>query len=118
MLGVEEEKLLERCQGYVDKHHVVLILKGAPTYIFSAEHLPIIVPFGDPGMATAGSGDVLTGIVAALLAQGQSLLEASVLGVTLHALAGEAAAIEKTSYSYSASDLIEYLPEAFKHFTN
>jgi NAD(P)H-hydrate epimerase len=120
LLGMEqmdEEQLLGRCQAYVDEHGVVLILKGAPTYIFSAGQLPVIIPFGDPGMATAGSGDVLTGIVSALLAQGQSLLEASILGVTLHALAGEAAAREKTSYGYSASDLIDHFPSAFKHFT-
>jgi NAD(P)H-hydrate epimerase len=120
LLGMEEmdeEQLFGKCQAYVDEHGVVFILKGAPTYIFSAGHLPVIIPLGDPGMATAGSGDVLTGIVAALLAQGQSALEASVLGVTLHALAGEAAALEKTSYGYSASDLIEYLPSAFKRFS-
>jgi len=111
---LEEEVLWVRCQEYVDKHSVVLILKGAPTHIFSPASSPIIIPRGDPGMATAGSGDVLTGLVAALLAQGQSLLEAAVVGVTLHALAGEAAALEKTSYGYSAGDLIEFFPSAFK----
>jgi NAD(P)H-hydrate epimerase len=113
---VDEEMLFSRCQEYVDTHGVVFVLKGAPTYIFRAGDLPIIVPRGDPGMATAGSGDVLTGIIAALLAQGQSPLDAAVLGVMLHALAGEAAALDKTSYGYSASDLIEYLPSAFKLF--
>jgi len=111
---VDEETLFFRCQEYVDAHGAVLVLKGAPTYIFRVRDLPIIVPRGDPGMATAGSGDVLTGIIAALLAQGQSPLDAAVLGVTLHALAGEAVALDKTSYGYSASDLIEFLPSAFK----
>ncbi len=111
---LEEEVLWNRCQKYVEQHSVVLILKGAPTHIFSPASLPIIIPRGDPGMATAGSGDVLTGLVAALLAQGQSLLEAAVVGVTLHALAGEAAALEKTSYGYSAGDLITFFPSAFK----
>lgn len=113
---LEEEVLWTRCQKYVDEHSVVLILKGAPTHIFSPACLPIIIPRGDPGMATAGSGDVLTGLLAALLAQGQSLLEAAVVGVTLHALAGEAAALEKTSYGYSAGDLITFFPSAFKCF--
>jgi NAD(P)H-hydrate epimerase len=109
---LEESELWIRCQAYVDKHSAILILKGAPTHIFSPHHLPIIVPRGDPGMATAGSGDVLTGILSALLAQGQSPLDAAVLGVVLHDLSGEAAAKAKTSYGYSASDLIDYLPTA------
>jgi NAD(P)H-hydrate epimerase len=111
---LEEAELWDRCQAYVQKHAVVLVLKGSPTRIFSSDSVPILIPRGDPGMATAGSGDVLTGILAALLAQGQSLLEASVLGVTLHALAGEAAARDKTSYGYTAHDLIDYLPSALK----
>jgi len=97
---VDEETLFSRCQEYVDADGVVLVLKGAPTYIFRARDLPIIVPRGDPGMATAGSGDVLTGIIAALLAQGQSPFDAAVLGVTLHALAGEVVALDKTSYGF------------------
>ena len=64
-------------------------------------------------MATAGSGDVLSGVIAALLAQGMDSREAAALGVYLHALAGEIAAKKKTSYSMIASDLIEALPEVF-----
>lgn len=65
-------------------------------------------------MATAGSGDVLTGVIAALLAQGCSPYEAAILGVTLHAIAGEKGAKAKTSYSLIASDLIEFIPAAFQ----
>jgi NAD(P)H-hydrate epimerase len=105
---------LEESQKYVDQTKRVTILKGGPTFVLSPNELPILIPRGDPGMATAGSGDVLTGILAALLAQKQPLLEAAVLAVTLHALAGEAAAAAKTSYGYSASDLIAFLPEALR----
>jgi len=112
----EEDEIFSHCQAYVDKHQAILILKGAPTYIFAPDRMPTIIPRGDPGTATAGAGDVLTGILAALLAQGQSLFDASVLGVTLHALAGEAAALDKTSYGYSASDLIHYLPQSLQMF--
>ena len=65
-------------------------------------------------MATAGTGDVLTGVIAALLAQGVPPYEAAILGVALHAIAGEIAAEEKTSYSLIASDLIEFIPAAFR----
>ena len=82
--------------------------------VFSHLEIPVIIPFGDPGMATAGSGDVLTGIIAALLAQKMSPLEAAILGVYLHGKAGEAAAQLHTSYSMVASNIIESLPDAFK----
>ena len=113
---LEEAELFKRCQLFVEEKQVILILKGAPTFIFSAGQIPYILHRADPGMATAGSGDVLTGIIAALLAQGTAALEAAILGVALHGLAGEAVAKEKTSYSYSATDLIEFLPTAFQFF--
>jgi len=120
LLGVDKPAndalFLDKCQKFVDEKQVVLILKGAPTFVLAPNSLPIVVPRGDPGLATAGSGDVLTGVCAALLAQGMSLLDAAVLGVVLHALAGEAAAKAKTSYGYSASDLIGFLGEALQFF--
>ena len=120
LLGVEtvedESEFLNKCQNYVDSKNIHLILKGAPTFILAPKHLPIVIPKGDPGMATAGSGDVLTGILAAFLAQKFSVMDACVFAVSLHALSGEAAAREKTSYGYTAQDLISFLPEAFSFF--
>jgi len=110
----QEEELLARCQKLVERNRSVLILKGAPTFIFSPGSPPLIVPRGDPGMATAGTGDVLTGILAGLIAQGLELRDAAAIGVYLHATAGEIAAKEKSSYSLIASDLIEALPTALK----
>lgn len=112
-----EEQLFAALMKFSAQKKVVVVLKGAPTFIFRPRALPIIVPRGDPGMATAGSGDVLTGVIAALLAQGSSCGEAAVLGVALHALAGEAAARVKTSYCLVASDLIEFMPSAFAALT-
>lgn len=107
------KEFLSKCQEFAEKQQVTLVLKGGPTFIFHP-HTPIQAnPTGDPGMATAGSGDVLTGILASLLAQNLSPLEAAQLGVYLHGLAGENAAEAKTSYCLTASDIIEYLPEAF-----
>lgn len=101
------------CALYAEKKQVILILKGAPTFIFFANRPPLIVPFGDPGMATAGSGDVLTGVIAALLAQKCPSYEAAALGVYIHGKAGEYAASEKTSYSMIASDITENLSKVF-----
>lgn len=117
-LGIEDmpadEAFFSLCQSFADEKKVTVVLKGAPTFIFHPKKPLLIVPRGDPGMATAGAGDVLSGVIAALLAQGLGSREAAVLGVYLHAIAGEFAAKEKTSYSMIASDIIEALPEVFR----
>lgn len=107
--------LLHTCQTYAEQHDITLILKGAPTFIFHP-HQPIYVnPTGDPGMATAGSGDVLTGLLAALLSQGLERHHAALLGVYLHGLAGEWAKKERgTSYGMMASDLIGQFGAVFR----
>jgi NAD(P)H-hydrate epimerase len=105
---------LKNCQDYAQDRSVTVVLKGAPTIIFHPHTIPLIVPHGDPGMATAGTGDVLTGILAALLAQGLDPRSAAALGVYLHALAGEFAAAHETSYGVIATNLIDYLPEAIE----
>lgn len=104
---------LRKCQEYVNKNHVTLILKGGPTFVFHYDEPIYVCPHGDPGMATAGSGDVLTGLIASLLAQGLSTHHAALLGVYLHGIAGEYAAQELTSYCMNASDIIEAFPQAF-----
>lgn len=90
-----------------------LVLKGVPTIVTEPEGLAFINTTGNPGMATAGSGDVLTGIVSSLLGQGLSPLDASILGVFLHGLSGDIAACKKGYHSLIATDIIEYLPEAY-----
>lgn len=104
-----DEELLAECQAFCDEAGAVLVLKGAPTFIFGRGRTPKVIPFGDSGMATAGSGDVLTGMIASLLAQGLSCWRAAVLGASLHALAGERAARAKGSYGLIASDLIDFI---------
>jgi NAD(P)H-hydrate epimerase len=73
---------------------------------------------GNAGMATAGSGDVLTGIITGLLARGYERREACMLGVYLHGLAGDLAVRELGEESLIASDLIQYLPKAFVRLKN
>ena len=99
--------------SFSKKTATYLILKGVPTLVSEPEGRVFINTTGNPGMATAGSGDVLTGIVAAFLAQGMNPSDASILGVFLHGLAGDIAATEKGMHSLIATDIIEKLPEAF-----
>ncbi len=73
---------------------------------------------GNSGMATAGSGDVLTGIITALLAQKYSSLDACILGVYLHGLAGDLAAKKLSKEAMLAGDIIKYLGEGFLQFEN
>lgn len=107
------QEFLQRCQDYTNEQNVTLILKGAPSFVFHPHRAMLVSIHGDPGMATAGSGDVLTGLLAALLAQGLSPHKAAFLGTHLHGLAGEIAAYKYTSYSLIASDLIDAFGEAF-----
>lgn len=111
-----DEEFLQTCQNYAIEKKVTLVLKGGPTFIFHGKETPLVNSTGDPGMATAGTGDVLTGLISAFLAQGLSTKDAAALGVYLHGLAGEHAAEEMTSYGLMASDLIYHFPEAFKFF--
>lgn len=112
---IDEDELLffAKCNRFAQEKKVTLVLKGAPTLIFHPHTPPVVIPKGDPGMAKAGSGDVLTGIIASLIAQGLSCYHAAYLGVYLHSLAGEIAAKKLTSYCMNASDLIDNLPQAF-----
>jgi ADP-dependent NAD(P)H-hydrate dehydratase / NAD(P)H-hydrate epimerase len=106
--------LFQKCQNLADDWDITLILKGGPTYIFHPNAKPHCNRLGNPGMATAGSGDILTGILAALLAQKLSPLNAALLGTYLHNRAGDLAAERYTPYSLIATDIRDALPTAFR----
>ena len=89
-----------------------LVLKGAQSVVTNGQSL-YINNTGNPGMATGGSGDVLTGVIAALMAQGLSNLDAAILGTHVHGLAGDIAAQQLGQTSLIATDLIDALPQAF-----
>lgn len=95
------------------KYGVYIILKGHQTSVNTPEGRMYINQSGNPRMATAGSGDVLTGILTGLLARGYPVDDAARLGVFLHGLAGELAAQKYGQESLIASDIIDQLPEAF-----
>jgi len=99
-------------QGYATKqaqsNHIACILKGSGTLVYNGERLSVC-PYGNPVMATAGMGDVLTGIVIAMMAQGLKPMNAAECAVTAHGLAGDLAA-KGLSRGMLASDVIEKLP--------
>ncbi len=91
----------------------VVALKGHQTVVCSAERT-YVNDTGNPGMATGGSGDVLTGVIAALIGQGLSPYDAACVGVHIHGLAGDIAARNKGQISTIATDIIDTLPQAFQ----
>lgn len=97
-----------------EKMGVTIVLKGARSLICSSDGDCFINPTGNRGMATAGTGDVLTGTVASLLAKGLRPVDASALGAYLHGLSGDIAAKEVGQTGMIASDLIEMLPRAIR----
>jgi len=97
------------------KHHIYIILKGAYTCISTPEGNQYFNSTGNPGMATAGSGDVLTGVLTGLLAQGYSHEASCILGTYIHGLAGDIAKDHNSEFSLIASDIIENISSAFKN---
>ena len=95
-----------------NERRLILVLKGDKTIVADSDKV-YVNRTGNPGMATAGTGDVLTGIIASLIGQGYDVFDASQLGVYIHGLAGDIAANKKGEPSMIASDIIEYLPDAF-----
>jgi hydroxyethylthiazole kinase-like uncharacterized protein yjeF len=96
------------------KYQCIVVLKGAHTSISLPDGRIYFNSTGNPGMATAGSGDVLTGIILSLLAQGYSPENAAKTGVFIHGLAGDIAAENLTFEAIIASDIIENLGNAFR----
>jgi len=96
------------------EYRVIVVLKGAHTSISTPEGKVYFNSTGNPGMATAGSGDALTGILLGLLAQEMSSEDAAIVGVYLHGLAGDLAAKEKSEFSLIAGDIIENIGKSFQ----
>jgi NAD(P)H-hydrate epimerase len=95
---------------------IVIVLKGANTSISTPDGKVYFNSTGNPGMAKGGSGDVLTGIITALLAQGYSPENAAILGTFIHGRAGDIAAAALGVTGIKAGDIIQFLPEAFAAF--
>ena len=120
MLEMETEAVKEnRVELALEKAadwNAVIVLKGSPTLIACQDGNIYCNPSGNPGMATGGVGDVLTGHLAALLGMGMPPDDAAIAGVYLHGLAGDFAAAEKGEFGMKAGDIIDKLPEVLKEF--
>jgi len=97
-------------QRIAEAYDATVVLKGCGTVISRPDGFYAICPLGNPGMATAGTGDVLAGVIAAMLAQGLSAWESAMLGVVAHASAGDLAAAQIGERGMIASDIISRLP--------
>ena len=120
----ELERLVGKCQDSYERlikacdlaktAGVYIVLKGAYSTIITPEGKCFFNTTGNPGMATGGSGDVLTGIILALLAQNFKAEDAACLGVYVHGLAGDIAAKKKGMIGMTAGDIVNYLPMAWR----
>jgi ADP-dependent NAD(P)H-hydrate dehydratase / NAD(P)H-hydrate epimerase len=110
---------LEVARKFSREHELIIVLKGHRTLIAAPDGTVWVNPTGNPGMATGGTGDILTGIVAGLIAQHpKHALEATALAVYLHGLAGDLASASLGENSLVATDLIRFLPPAFAQMRN
>ena len=120
MLGQEtriiQSERKQQAVRYVTEHKVVLALKGQGTIVTDGQKVYVNTT-GNPGMAKGGSGDVLTGIISALLAQGMAPLEATQAGVYLHGLAGDLASSTLGETGMLPTDVVDALPLAFRKYT-
>ena len=117
-VSTDSYERLSKAMLLAERQHAYIVLKGHYTAIITPGGRVLFSPTGNPGMATAGSGDVLTGIITALLARGYTQGEACAIGTYLHGLAGDIAARSLGEESLIASDIINSLPMAFKELSN
>jgi hydroxyethylthiazole kinase-like uncharacterized protein yjeF len=107
-----EQNKFSLAANFVEEYNLILIMKGAPTFIATPSRKIIINSTGNSGMSTAGSGDVLAGIIASLIGQGNSISDSAVNGVFVHGRAGDITAAKLGIHGMIASDMIKNLPIA------
>lgn len=113
-----EKNKLENAKRFVEKYDVLLLLKGPTTFVLSKNHEVIFIDRGTPGMATAGSGDVLSGIITGLLGYIDDKFDATIAAAFVNGLAGELAAKEVGEISMTSSDTIKYIASAIRIIKN
>ncbi len=112
--GIEYTDRINTSIEFSNKYNVITLLKGYNTVVTNINSQYHINPTGNPGMATAGSGDILSGIIASLIGQGIDAFNAACCGAYIHGLAGDLTAKDKGEYGLIATDIIENIPYAIK----
>ncbi|HIF13937.1 MAG TPA: NAD(P)H-hydrate dehydratase [Bacteroidetes bacterium] len=115
---INDYEKIEKQRSFCIKHSCTIVLKGANTSICTPDGKIFFNSTGNPGMSTAGSGDVLSGLITGLLSQAYTCTEAAILGVYIHGLAGDLALTKESHESLIASDIIDYFGKAFKIVSN
>jgi NAD(P)H-hydrate epimerase len=113
---IEPHEREAQAQSFAKRTGTIVVLKGHQTVVTDGRNSYVNMT-GNPGMATGGTGDVLTGIITALVCQDLAPFDAARLGVYVHGLAGDLAAVELGQVAMVSSDLIKYLPRAWKGVT-
>ncbi len=114
----DDYERMQKAIGFAREHGVILVLKGAWSMVVEPGGQVFFNSTGNPGMATAGSGDALTGVILALLSRGMPPLDAALTGVFAHGLAGDLAVTTKGPDGLIASDIVACLGKAFLQITN
>ncbi len=121
LCGITVPQLMTDRLGYgsrlADQYGVAVVMKGARTLIFLPDGRIFVNLNGNSGMGTAGSGDMLAGLISGLICQGAAVGDAAVAGVYIHAMCGDIAALEKTEYSMTVTDMIDSIHTAFAKLT-
>ncbi len=112
------ENRIEIARSFSEEYGVYLVLKGSPTIIGTPKGIVYLNPTGNSGLASGGTGDVLTGFITGLLAQKLTPEKAAIVGVYLHGLSADLALEDRTEYDFIASDILTYLPKAIKKVLN
>jgi len=117
LLGVTvsevQKNRVHMAKSFAKEYNVIVVLKGYQTVVADPNGTIYVNKTGNSGMSTAGTGDVLSGMISAFLAQGLSSFNAAKFGVYIHGLAGDLVVNDKTELGLIASDIIEYIPKAF-----
>ncbi len=113
-----QDNRVEVCRNFAVTHHCYVVLKGYRTLISDPTGQVFVNPSGNPGLGTAGAGDVLTGIMTGFLMQGIDILHALILSVFLHGFAADIAASDLGEIPLMAGDVIDYLPDAIMELSD
>jgi ADP-dependent NAD(P)H-hydrate dehydratase / NAD(P)H-hydrate epimerase len=113
-LPEEPEAIIDKLRETATRLGATILLKGNPTLVAESNGAAYVLPFGNSTLAKAGSGDVLSGVIVSLMAQGAPPLHAALLGAALHGEAGTLAGRKLTEYSAVAGDVVKFIPSAIK----